>query len=151
LFYVQLPAAADGMVCTVARRHFKRVARLCGGWVLCARIGFAWLHHEGIDEISIDVEVQDCPFKLVPSQASVPSMMLLPQVWVGGEADTVRVAQQTGFERERYIEAKIPDDFSRIVVICFFGDYRAEAILSSLILHSYIKKHLAKKFAAARM
>jgi hypothetical protein len=57
-----------------------------------------------------------------------------------------RAAQQTGFERERYIEAKIPDDFSRIVVICFFGDYRAEAILSSLILHSYIKKHLSDKY-----
>jgi hypothetical protein len=57
-----------------------------------------------------------------------------------------RAAQQTGFDRERYIEANIPEDFSKVVVICFFGDYRAEAILSSFILHQYVKKYLAGKY-----
>lgn len=57
-----------------------------------------------------------------------------------------RAAQQTGFDRERYTEANVPEDFSKVAVVCFFGDYRAEAIFSSLLLHQYIKKHLAGKY-----
>jgi hypothetical protein len=57
-----------------------------------------------------------------------------------------RAAQQTGFDRERYTEANVPDDFSQVAVICFFGDFRAEAIFSSLILHQYIKKYLPGKY-----
>jgi hypothetical protein len=57
-----------------------------------------------------------------------------------------RAAQQTGFDRERYVEANVPEDFSKVIVVCFFGDFRAEAIFSSLILHQYIKKHLAGKY-----
>lgn len=57
-----------------------------------------------------------------------------------------RAAQQTGFDREKYTEANVPEDFSKVVVLCFFGDYRAEAILSSLILQQYVKKQLAGKY-----
>jgi hypothetical protein len=57
-----------------------------------------------------------------------------------------RAAQQTGFDRERYVESKIPEDFSKVVVVYFFGDFRSEMILSSLILHRYIKKCLPGKY-----
>lgn len=57
-----------------------------------------------------------------------------------------RAAQQTGFDRERYVESNIPDEWSDIVILCFFGDFRSEAILSSLILHQYIKKYYKNKY-----
>jgi hypothetical protein len=44
-----------------------------------------------------------------------------------------RAAQQTGFDRERYVEVNIPQEYSDIVVFVFFGDYRAESIFSSLL------------------
>jgi hypothetical protein len=57
-----------------------------------------------------------------------------------------RAAQQTGFNREKYIEANIPKEYSDIVIFVFFGDYRAESIFSSLLFHQYIKKKHANKY-----
>lgn len=57
-----------------------------------------------------------------------------------------RASQQTGFDRERYVEANIPDDWSNVVVFVFFGDLRSESILSMLILHQYIKKFYKNKY-----
>lgn len=48
-----------------------------------------------------------------------------------------RAADKTGFVREKYIESNLPTSYSNIIVILFFGDQKAELVLSSLLLHRY--------------
>jgi hypothetical protein len=48
-----------------------------------------------------------------------------------------RAADKTGFVREKYIEDNLPTSYSNINVILFFGDYKSEFVLSSLLLHKY--------------
>jgi len=57
-----------------------------------------------------------------------------------------RAAHQTGFERERYVEANLPTITSKIIVILLLGDFRAQAVFSSLLLHAYLKKSVEKKY-----
>lgn len=51
-----------------------------------------------------------------------------------------RAATQTGFERERFVENNLPTVFSNLVVVVFLGDLRSEFVLSSLLLHRYLKQ-----------
>lgn len=57
-----------------------------------------------------------------------------------------RAAQQSGFERERYVDNKIPEDLDKIVAILFMGDMRSTSILSTLLLKPYIEKVLQGKY-----
>jgi hypothetical protein len=57
-----------------------------------------------------------------------------------------RAASQVGFERERYIEANLPTVTSRLLLILFLGDLRAQVIFSSLLLHRMVDKLYSKKY-----
>lgn len=57
-----------------------------------------------------------------------------------------RAAQQSGFERERYADNKIPQDIHKIVVILFMGDLRSLSVMSSLLLKSYVETVLEGKY-----
>lgn len=60
-----------------------------------------------------------------------------------------RAAEKTGFRRERFIERNIPTAFDNIVIMLFYGDMRAESILSSLLLHRYKESYPGKYFILA--
>lgn len=57
-----------------------------------------------------------------------------------------RAAQQSGFERERYADNKLPQDLDKIVAILFLGDMRATSILSTLLFKPYVEKVLQGKY-----
>lgn len=57
-----------------------------------------------------------------------------------------RAAQQCGFEREKFVESKIPGTFDKVAVIMFFGDYRGMSIMSMLLLKPFIDKILKDKY-----
>jgi len=47
-------------------------------------------------------------------------------------------AEKTGFVREHYTEAEMPTTMSNVTVLPFFGDYRSQFILTTLLLHRYL-------------
>ena len=55
-----------------------------------------------------------------------------------------RAADKCGFVRQRYIDSKIPTTRDNICIIPFFGDFRATAILSSLLIKRYKNKYRNK-------
>jgi hypothetical protein len=57
-----------------------------------------------------------------------------------------RASQQCGFERERFLEKNIPQDFDKISVIMFLGDNRAASIMSMLLLKPYVENILKGKY-----
>lgn len=57
-----------------------------------------------------------------------------------------RAAQQCGFEREKFVETNVPDDFNKVVVILFLGDDRALSILSMLLFKPYVETVLKNKY-----
>lgn len=57
-----------------------------------------------------------------------------------------RTADRNGFTRERFEEAKVPNDFSGITVFPFFGDTRSLIVLSSFLLHRYRKENKSSKY-----
>jgi hypothetical protein len=57
-----------------------------------------------------------------------------------------RAAQQSGFERERYVDSKVPQDINKIVVILFMGDLRSTSIMSSLLFRIYSETVLQGKY-----
>lgn len=52
-----------------------------------------------------------------------------------------RAADRAGFVRERYVAADLPTVPKRITVVPFFGDYRSQYVMSSLLLHRYIGEY----------
>lgn len=58
----------------------------------------------------------------------------------------VRAAQDCGFERERFVDNKLPGDFDKIVVILFLGDMRSLAVMSMLLLNPFIENVLKGKY-----
>lgn len=50
-----------------------------------------------------------------------------------------RAAEKCGFQRESYDESRMPTSDSNIVVFPFFGDFRAQFILSTLVFPLYRK------------
>jgi hypothetical protein len=57
-----------------------------------------------------------------------------------------RAAQECGFERERFVDSNIPEDFDKIVIFVFFGDMRAFSITSMLLFKSYRDAVLSDKY-----
>jgi len=57
-----------------------------------------------------------------------------------------RAALECGFERERFIDNKLPSDFDKIVVILFLGDMRSLSILSMLLLKPFRDTILKDKY-----
>ena len=57
-----------------------------------------------------------------------------------------KTAQRNGFNRVRFEEKKIPEDFSSLCVLPFFGDYEGYALFSSFLLHRYRKENKASKY-----
>lgn len=50
-----------------------------------------------------------------------------------------RVAEKSGFKRDRYTSANIPTDLNEILVIWFWGDWKHQFLFSTVILKNYIK------------
>lgn len=57
-----------------------------------------------------------------------------------------RAAQECGFERERFIDNALPNDFDKIVVILFLGDLRSLSVLSTLLFKPYCDNVLKDKY-----
>lgn len=57
-----------------------------------------------------------------------------------------RSAQECGFDRERFVESKLPSDFDKIVVFLFLGDLRSLSILSTLLFRTYCDNILKDKY-----
>ncbi len=57
-----------------------------------------------------------------------------------------RTAERNGYTRERYEERNVPTDYDGLVVMPFFGDYRATFILSSWLLHRYKETQKPTKY-----
>jgi len=47
-------------------------------------------------------------------------------------------ADRTGFLRDYYTEADMPTTLSNVTVMPFFGDYRSQFVLTSILLHRYL-------------
>jgi hypothetical protein len=47
-------------------------------------------------------------------------------------------ADKGGFAREHYVEADMPTTIGNVTVMPFFGDFRSQFVLSSLLLHRYL-------------
>ncbi len=56
----------------------------------------------------------------------------------GIAAFMTRAAQQTGFMRESYVEDDLPTSYSSLTILPFFGDFRSQFVLSTLLLHRYL-------------
>lgn len=57
-----------------------------------------------------------------------------------------RACERNGFARERFEEKNIPTDYSSLVIMPFFGDYRGLFVLSSLVLHRYRRENKGSKY-----
>jgi hypothetical protein len=57
-----------------------------------------------------------------------------------------RASDRNGFSRDRFEERKVPNDFSSICILPFFGDFRSLFILSSFILPRYRKEIKSSKY-----
>lgn len=57
-----------------------------------------------------------------------------------------RASERSGFAREVYVEKNLPSDHSAITVLPFFGDQRAEFIVSSLLLRRHKEKFLRGRY-----
>lgn len=57
-----------------------------------------------------------------------------------------KTAERNGFNRSRFEEKKIPQDFSSLCVMPFFGDYEGYALLSSFLLHRFRKESKGSKY-----
>jgi len=57
-----------------------------------------------------------------------------------------KTAERNGFTRVRFEEKKIPDDFSSICIIPFFGDYEGYVLLSSFLLHRFRSLKKSSKY-----
>lgn len=56
-----------------------------------------------------------------------------------------KIAEKTGFRRERYVEKNMPTSHDNIAVILFYGDMRSEFVMSTLLLHR-LKDLYASKY-----
>lgn len=56
-----------------------------------------------------------------------------------------RAADKSGFNREKYIEGKLPTNFSNLIVVPFFGDEKHEFILATMLLHR-LKEDMPSKY-----
>ncbi len=56
-----------------------------------------------------------------------------------------RASEKTGFVREKYIEGKLPTNFSSFIAVPFFGDQKHEFILSAFLLHR-LKEEMPSKY-----
>jgi len=57
-----------------------------------------------------------------------------------------RYAQECGFERERFVDVKLPSDFDKVVVILFFGDFKALALASMFLLKPFCENVLKDRY-----
>lgn len=57
-----------------------------------------------------------------------------------------RAAQECGFERERFVDSKLPSDFDKIVVILFLGDLRSISLMSMLLFNPFVSNVLKDKY-----
>lgn len=57
-----------------------------------------------------------------------------------------RAADRNGFNRDRFEERKIPNDFSDLCILPFFGDLRSLFLLSSFLLNPYKSNFKSSKY-----
>lgn len=57
-----------------------------------------------------------------------------------------RAADRNGFNRDRFEERKIPNDFSDICILPFFGDIRSLFLLSSFLLNPFKNNFKSSKY-----
>lgn len=57
-----------------------------------------------------------------------------------------RSAERNGFFRDRFDERNLPEDFSQICIMPFFGDYRSCVVMSTLLLHRYRQEFKGTKY-----
>lgn len=57
-----------------------------------------------------------------------------------------RASERNGFSRDRFEERLIPNDFSNLCILPFFGDFRSTFILSSFLLSRYRKESKSSKY-----
>lgn len=57
-----------------------------------------------------------------------------------------RAAAECGLEREKFIDSNIPNDFNKIAILMFFGDYRGLSVLSTVLLKQYKETILKDKY-----
>lgn len=57
-----------------------------------------------------------------------------------------RSCRECGFEREKFIDKRVPEDFNKIVVFVFFGDLRSLSILSLLLFKPFRDNILKDKY-----
>jgi hypothetical protein len=57
-----------------------------------------------------------------------------------------RAAQECGFEREKFVDSKLPQDFDKIVVILFLGDIRSTVIMSMMLFSQFRDTILKDKY-----
>lgn len=57
-----------------------------------------------------------------------------------------RAADRNGFNRDRFEDKRIPNDYSSVCVLPFFGDFRSTFVLSSFLLPRYRKEIKSSKY-----
>ena len=57
-----------------------------------------------------------------------------------------RAADRNGFTRDRFDERRLPNDFTDICVMPFFGDYRSMMVMSSFLLHRFREEIKGSKY-----
>lgn len=57
-----------------------------------------------------------------------------------------KTAQRNGFNRVKFEERKIPEDFSSLCILPFFGDYEGYVLFSSFLLHRFRKENKSSKY-----
>ena len=57
-----------------------------------------------------------------------------------------KTSERNGFIRSRFEEKRIPQDFSSLCIIPFFGDYEGYALFSSFLLHRFRKENKGSKY-----
>lgn len=55
-------------------------------------------------------------------------------------------SDRNGFSRERFEERKVPNDFSSLCILPFFGNFRGSCILSSFLLSRYRRELKSSKY-----
>lgn len=55
-----------------------------------------------------------------------------------------RVADKSGFKRDRYVSANVPTDLEKIVVVYFWGDWKHHFLLSTVLIKNWINSKFGK-------
>jgi hypothetical protein len=57
-----------------------------------------------------------------------------------------RAAERNGFNRDRFEERRVPNDFSNVCILPFFGDFKTAFVLSSFLLSRYRREVKSSKY-----